>query len=124
MLKVLYNKDNLFIYVFFLSGLFGFVWSCVRRKKSVQLTGEIVDYYQNSQLYYVPVVRFVYLGQEYKIKLDKGFRRKLADVGGLLEIYFLPGKLESVRLATDKRDIWYSLVLIFCSFISVFFLMI
>lgn len=106
----------------FLTGVFGLIWSYRRRKKSVQITGQIVEYYQNSQLLFVPVVEFMYQEQAYKIRLDRGFRRKINEVGGLLEIYFRPGKLDRVSLATDKKDLWCSFFFVLCGIFYVFFL--
>lgn len=88
----------------------------------MQITGEIVDYYQDSQLLFVPIVEFMYQEQAYKIKLNKGFSRKINEVGGLLEIYFRPGKLDRVSLATDKKDLCCSFFLVLCGMFSVFLL--
>lgn len=94
----------------------------MKRRGSLHITGEIAEYYQDKQLLYVPIVHFMFQEQEYQIKLDKGFRRKIGDIGGLLEIYFRPGKLDSVKLATDKKDIWHSIIFILVGAVLVFFI--
>lgn len=84
--------------------------------------GQVVEYYQNSQLQYVPLLQFEYEGDLLKRKLDRGFKRKLAEEGQYLEIYYMPDCSDYVKLARDRRDIWYSIVLLVLGIISIIFL--
>lgn len=84
--------------------------------------GQVVEYYQNSQFQYVPLLQFEYEGDLLKRKLDRGFKRKLVEEGQYLEICYMPKYSDYVKLARDRRDIWYSIVLLGLGIISIIFL--
>lgn len=84
--------------------------------------GQVVRYYQNSQFQYVPILEFEHEGKRVKQKLDRGFKRKLAEEGQYLEIYYTPEHSDYVKLARDRRDIWYSIILLVLGIISIIFL--
>ncbi len=43
MRELLWNKENCFVFVFLVGGIFGLVWSVVRRIKAVQVDGKVVE---------------------------------------------------------------------------------
>lgn len=104
---------------FFLIGILGLICNYIRRKKSLRLTGEVVDFFQNTQFHYIPIVQFQYRGMNMRMRLDRGFRRKLAEKGQNLEIYYVPSGKSSVRLVQDKRDILGCYTIILFTFIMI-----
>lgn len=124
MLEGLIHKDNCFVLVFLLGGVLQFIIAIIKRRDYVQVTGEITSYDQNSQLHYIPVVQFKADGVDHTIQLNRGFKRKLAEEGQLIEIYYKPDNPAKVQLVGDRRDIVYASILMLLGIMSIFFLMI
>lgn len=123
MLENLIHKDNCFILVFLMGGMIQFIYAIIKRKVCIQITGEITSYEQNEQLYYIPVIQFEAEGIEHNIHLNRGFRRKIAEEGEFIEIYYKPGNVTKVSLVGDRRDIIYASILMLLGIMSIILLL-
>lgn len=124
MLDLFMQKENCFILVFLFGSLFGFSLAIVRRIGGTQITGEILSYRQNDQLHFIPIIQFEVEGVMQTLQLNRGFKRKLAKEGQMIEIYYKPDNEKNVRLIGDKRDIWCSLILLCLGILSIFLILI
>lgn len=124
MLELFMQKENCFILVFLFGSLFGFSLAIVRRIGGTQITGEILSYRQNEHLHFIPIIQFEVEGVIQTLQLNRGFKKKLAKEGQMIEIYYKPDNEKSVRLIGDKRDIWCSSILLCLAFLSIILLII
>lgn len=124
MVEVFTQKENCFILVFLIGSVIGFSLAILRRIGGTQITGKILSYIQNNQLHYVPVVQVEVEGVLQTLQLNRGFKRKLAEEGHMIEVYYKPDNEKHVRLIGDKRDIWCSFGLLCLGILSFFLLLI
>lgn len=122
MMELLLQKDNCFVFVFFVGSLFGFTLAFIKRKRCTKIVAEVMSYYQDKQRYYVPVLKFEVNGVMQMLQLNRGFKKKLAEEGQSLNIYYSQDEQQSIWLVKDKQDIWYSLGLLALGILSIIFL--
>lgn len=68
-----------------------------------------VKTYVENQAYF-PVMEFEYGGEVINMKTFGGFKTKKYDIGKELEILYIPGKTDGVKIVSDYTDVFYAAV--------------
>ncbi len=63
---------------------------------------------------YIPIMEFEYEGQIMNIKAKNGWKKQKYDIGSELEIYYIPGNENEVKIVHDYSDIIMMAVFLIC----------
>ncbi len=81
--------------------------------KGVKVMAKVCDYTCHNGCYF-PIMEFDYDGQFMNIKTKSGLKRQKYDIGSEVEIYYIPGSEDEVKIVKDYSDILYILVFLIC----------
>ncbi len=92
-------------------GIYLVIKGIVDRVRAIKLIGTIVDYVQETNGVYYPLVEFQYNGQKYTMSTSEGDKTPKDNIGKELKILYLPNNQKCVMVAGQYGDILVGLVM-------------